>query len=171
MNTERPDNRDTLTAAKNDPWRLLHRYWLSKHVDRRPPTRDELDPITEIPRLVANLMIIDATDNGFIYGFVGTQVVSHTGQDMTGQHVGMSRKYAPIQKQWVAELEFVRRTGQPRLLTYRFDVEITPKQLVLLLPLSAASDGVAKILGGSFFDGYFPPGLHVEGMSVQEGWS
>ncbi len=91
---------DRSAAQSNEPWRLLHRYWLSKHVAGLPPTRDDIDPITEIPRLVANIMIIDATEDGFVYRFAGTEVVAHTGQDMTGQHVGLSRKYAGTQAQW-----------------------------------------------------------------------
>ncbi len=51
---------------------------------------------------------------------------------------------------------------------YHFDVAVEAKHLVLLLPLRAVPDGLDKILGGSFFDGYFPPGLHAEGVTVQE---
>jgi hypothetical protein len=159
---------DRSAAQSNEPWRLLHHYWLSKHVDGQLPTHDDIDPITEVPRLVANMMIIDATEEGFVYRFVGTEVVAHTDQDLTGQHVGLSRKYAGIQTQWVQALNSVWRTQHPRLLLYHFDMQVEAKHLVLLLPLRAAPGGVDKILGGSFFDGYFPPGLHADGVTVQE---
>ena len=59
-----------------EPWRQLYRYWQSKHVEGRPPSRADIDPITEIPRLVANLMLIDSVGDDFIYRFVGTEVVT-----------------------------------------------------------------------------------------------
>ena len=162
------DLHDRSDPVEEEPWRLLHRYWLSKHVDGHPPAREDIDPITEIPRLVANLMLIDATAEGFVYRFVGTEAVTQTGQDMTGQHAGLSRKYASVQSEFIAALDFVRVNGQPRLLMYRFDVELPAKQFVLLLPLHTVAGGVVKILGGAFFGGYFPPNSRAEDISVTE---
>ena len=152
-----------------DPWRQLYRYWRSKHVDGRPPARADIDPITEIPRLVANLMIIDWAGNDFIYRFVGTEVVAQTGEDMTGRSAGQSRKYASIRSTWMATLDAVRTSGQPRLIINRFGGQSAPaRQAVLLMPLHAEPGAVFKILGGAFQDGDFPPGLAVEGVTVQE---
>src|ERR1700761_6982616 len=106
-----------------EPWRQLHRYWLAKHADGRPPARADIDPITEIPRLVANLMIVDDAGDDFIYRFVGTEVVTQTGEDMTGRSAGLSRKYAPIRSIWVDALDAVKATRQPRLLIYRFGAQ------------------------------------------------
>ena len=152
----------------DEPWRLLHRYWLSKHIDGRPPARADIDPITEIPRLVANLMIVDAVEDDFIYRFVGTEVVAQTGEDMTGRPVGMSRKYGPIRSTWRGALDRAKEKQQPQLLIYRFGPQAGARQAVLLLPLHAAPGGVFKILGGAFSSGDFPPGLRVDGISVQE---
>src|SRR5271156_2056708 len=99
------DSSSTVGDRLSEPWRQLHRYWLSKHVDGRPPARADIDPITEIPRLVANLMIIDAVGADFVYRFVGTEVVTQTGEDMTGQRVGLSRKYGSIRSTWIGALE------------------------------------------------------------------
>jgi hypothetical protein len=152
-----------------EPWRQLYRYWQSKHVDGRPPARADIDPITEVPRLVANLMIIDSVADDFIYRFVGTEVVAQTGEDMTGRSAGLSRKYAPIRPTWMAALEAVRVDRQPRLIVYRFGGQSTSaRQAVLLLPLHAEPGAVFKILGGAFQDGDFPPGLTIEGVTVQE---
>jgi hypothetical protein len=151
-----------------EPWRQLYRYWQSKHVDGRPPSRADIDPITEIPRLVANLMIIDSAGDDFIYRFVGTEVVAQTGEDMTGRSAGVSRKYASIRPTWMAALETVRASRQPQLLVYRLGGQSTVRQAVLLLPLHAEPDAVFKILGGAFQDGDFPPGLTIEGATVQD---
>lgn len=166
MNADPPADPGMPADGHDERWRQLLHYWQSKHVDSRPPARGDIDPVTEIPRLVANLMLMDATDEGFVYRFVGTEVVEHTGQDMTGQIVGQSRKYAFVQPQWIEQLEFVKANRQPRLLTYRFPGQTSARQLVLLLPLHAVEGGVVKILGGSFFDGYYPPGLQADGISV-----
>src|SRR6185437_5380071 len=148
------------------PWRQLFDYWQSKHVDGRPPSRADIDPITEIPRLVANLMIIDAVGDDFVYRFVGTEVVSQTGEDMTGRAPGFSRKYASLRPTWMAALEAVAASRQPRLLVYRFGGRsASARQAVLLLPLHAEPGTVFKILGGAFQDGDFPPGLTIEGVT------
>ena len=153
----------------NEPWRQLHRYWLSKHVDGHPPARTDIDPIIEIPRLVANLMILDAVGDDFIYRFVGTEVVSQTGEDMTGHPAGLTRKYASMRPVWMAALEAIRTSRQPRLLVYRFaGMSTNARQVVLILPLHPGPDGVFKILGGAFQDRDFPPGLTIEGVTVQE---
>jgi hypothetical protein len=165
------DNHDGSGTAGNplsEPWRQLHLYWLSKHVDGRPPARADIDPVTEIPRLVANMMIIDAVDNDFVYRFVGTEVVEQAGEDMTGRSVGMSRKYAPTRSVWLTALEFVRRNRQPQLLIHRLGPQTNARQAVLLMPLYAAPGAVFKILGGSFPGGSFAPELEVDGLSVQE---
>jgi len=94
--------------------------------------------------------------------------VSQTGEDMTGRHVGLSRKYGPIRSTWIGALEFVRAKRQPQLLIYRFGPQAEARQAVLLLPLYAAPGSVFKILGGGFSGEYFPPGLQVDGVSVQE---
>jgi hypothetical protein len=87
---------------------------------------------------------------------------------MTGRSVGTSRKYTSIRSTWVAALDFVRLNQQPRLLIYRFGPQVSARQAVVLLPLHAAPGGQFKILGGAFSDGYFPPGMQVDGVSVQE---
>jgi hypothetical protein len=168
MVAESNEGSSALGVRSSEPWRQLHRYWLSKHVDGRPPARSDIDPITEIPRLVANLMIIDAVEDDFIYRFVGTEVVAQTGEDMTGRSVGMSRKYGPIRSTWTGALEFVKLKQQPQLLIYRFGPQVNARQAVLLMPLYAPPGSVFKILGGAFADGDFPPGLRVDGVSVQE---
>lgn len=155
-------------SAKNEPWRQLYRYWLSKHVDGRPPSREDIDPITEIPRLVANLMLIDATADGFIYRFIGSEIVARTGQDMTGVRAGFSRQFVASQSDWVAALNAVRTTQQARLIVSRFDKQATARLAVLLLPLHTKPGTVTKILGGTFYGGYFPPDIKVEGISEME---
>ena len=152
-----------------EPWRQLYGYWLSKHVDGHPPARADIDPITEIPRLVAHLMIIDAVGDDFVYRFVGTEVVSQTGEDMTGRSAGLSRKYGAMQSTWIGALEAVRTLRKPRLLIYRLGgQQIAACQAVLLMPLHADPGGVFKILGGAFTDGDFPPGVQTDGLTVQE---
>src|SRR6201996_8152064 len=113
MVAESNDGSRAGAARLSEPWRQLQRYWLFKHVDGRPPARSDIDPITEIPRLVANLMIIDAVEDEFVYRFVGTEVVAQTGEDMTGRSAGLSRKYSSMRLTWMAAVEAVRDSGPP----------------------------------------------------------
>jgi len=44
---------------KDKTWHELHRYWLDKHVEGKPPARRDLDPLVEIPSLVAWIMLVE----------------------------------------------------------------------------------------------------------------
>jgi hypothetical protein len=43
---------------EEERWKELYRWWLSKRVDGRPPSRRDVDPLPDLPRLVANLMLL-----------------------------------------------------------------------------------------------------------------
>src|SRR5208283_4153984 len=65
-------------------WRDLYAYWRDHHVDGRPPTRAEIAPPLEIPRLLPNLMLIDIEDEGFRVRVAGSELTRRAGYDGTG---------------------------------------------------------------------------------------
>ena len=155
-------------AVSAEPWHELYRYWLSKHVDGRPPARGDLDPVIDVPRLVANLMILEVVSDGYEYRLVGSEVVLLTGADLTNKRAGSDVRFSAIQNEWMAALEFVKDRQTPRLLFSILGTEPAATNTVLLLPLSAAAGENMKILGALFRQGAFDPKLMADNLSVRE---
>jgi hypothetical protein len=155
-------------AASAEPWQELYRYWLSKHADGQPPARGDLDPVTEIPRMVANLMILEVMAEGYEYRLVGSEIVALAGVDLTNRHAGSDAKFSAIRSEWIAALDFVRDNGTPRLLFSSLGTQPAATNTVLLLPLRKTAGGNMKILGALFRQGAFDPNLKVDNLSVRE---
>jgi len=149
-----------------EPWRELYRYWRDKHVGGRPPTRDDLDPPLEIPRLAHNLMLVDVTPQGLEYRLVGTNFTKGAGIDMTGMMVGQSGLHAHVIAQWSRAMKEATQTGEARFVVGRFAPHVTAKVEMLMLPLSPSADGTPKILGGMFVEGTFPPNTEIEALEL-----
>ncbi len=151
-----------------EPWQELYRYWLSKHTAGQPPTRGDLDPVTEIPRMVANLMILEVVSGGYDYRLVGSEIVSLSGLDLTNGRAGSGAKFSSIKSEWLAALDFVRDHRMPRLLFSSLGTQPTATNTVLLLPLCAGTGENMKILGALFRQGAFDANLKVDNLSVRE---
>jgi hypothetical protein len=55
---------DSVGSPPVQPWETLYRYWCSKCVDGHPPAFKNVDPVIDIPRLAANLVLIDVRPDG-----------------------------------------------------------------------------------------------------------
>ena len=153
-----------MRMSKEEPWKALHRYWLTKHRDGQPPSRKDLDPLVEIPSLVANLVLLDPVDGSYRYRLVGTEVVRRTGTEMTGKMIGLTITLPEMRDQWRLALDTVSKTRTAQLFLSKMPEGVTARYVTLMLPLVSA--GVTEmILVGIFFDGYVPPGRLVPGLS------
>ena len=150
---------------KEEPWKALHRYWLLKHQKGRPPSRKDLDPLVEIPSLVANLVLLDPVDGSYRYRLVGTEVVKRSGMEMTGKMIGLTITLPEMRDQWRTALDGVAASQKAQLFLSRMPQGVTARYVTLMLPLVAASGETEMILVGIFFDGYMPPGKRVPGLS------
>jgi hypothetical protein len=148
-----------------EPWKELHRYWLLKHREGRPPSRKDLDPLIEIPSLVANVVLLTLEDGSYRYTLVGSEVVRRTGVDMTGRMIGLTITAPEMRNQWRAALDTVSREQKPQLFLSKMPEGVTARYVTIMLPLVAPSGATEKILAGLFFDGYVPPGKLVPGLS------
>jgi hypothetical protein len=148
-----------------EPWKTLHRYWLLKHRDGRPPSRKDLDPLIEIPALVANLVLLDVEGDSYRYRLVGTEVVKRAGTDMTGRMIGLSVTAPELRDQWHLALDSVAAEQKPQLFLSKMPEGVTARYVTIMLPLVASSGITEKILIGLFFDGYVPPGKRVPGIA------
>jgi hypothetical protein len=150
---------------KEEPWKALYRYWLLKHREGRPPSRNDLDPLIEIPSLVANLVLLDLVDGSFRYRLVGTEVVRRAGTDMTGKMIGLTITLPEMRDQWRTALDSVAHGQKPQLFLSKMPEGVTARYVTLMLPLVTPSGDTEMILAGIFFDGYVPPGRKVPGLS------
>jgi len=66
-------------------WRDLYFYWRDRHVDGRPPSRAEIDPPLDLPRLLPNLILYDRVDGDFRVRLAGSEIVRRGGRDATGR--------------------------------------------------------------------------------------
>jgi hypothetical protein len=155
-------------SAPEERWKALYRYWLSKHVNGQPPSRADLDPVIEVPRLIANLMILDVGPAGYKYRVVGSEVVSRIGMDVTGRSIGASFSNTTALDIWRDALDGAVADRKPRLIFSRIFDSPTAKNVVIVLPLVARAGTTEQILAGSFYNEYFMPGSRIEGMIVQE---
>jgi hypothetical protein len=150
--------------TKEEPWRTLHRYWLMKHRDGRPPARKDLDPLIEIPSLVANLVLLEPVGGSYRYRLVGIEVVKRTGMEMTGKMIGLTITLPEMREQWRLALDAVSQAQKPQLFLSKMPEGVTARYVTLMLPL--ISDNITEmVLVGMFFDGYVPPGRLVPGLS------
>lgn len=128
----------------------LFDYWEARRNGRPMPSRADIDP-AELGRLLANLMLIEASDGAsrrYRYRLVGTRVVQATGEDRTGRHfdeVDFFQRFPEILDQYCAVME----QGRPQLMPEPFcneahgtvyDVER------LMLPLGRGDGTVEMIL-------------------------
>ena len=148
-----------------EPWKTLHRYWLLKHRDGRPPSRRDLDPLIEIPALVSNLVLMDVEGDSYRYRLVGTEVVKRAGMDMTGRMIGLAITAPELRDQWRMALDAVAAEQKPQLFLSKMPEGVTARYVTIMLPLVASSGVTEMILIGLFFDGHVPPGKRVPGIA------
>jgi hypothetical protein len=147
-------------------WKELYRYWRGKHVGSRPPSRRDIDPLTEIPTLVSSLALIEAESDGFRYRLVGATIVDQANMEMTARRVGESSFKPHIAATWADALRGVVADRQPRLVTGEFAFPTEAFFKGLMLPLLEKSDDHTTILLGSFTQGFYEPGVQVDKLTV-----
>jgi len=153
----------------NDSWEDFHSYWRSKHVDGRPPAREDIDPPTEIPQLAANLVIIDIVPGGYQYRLVGSLLRERLGAELTGKPVGSSGQSETIRREWARLLDLVSGDRKPRMLVAPRPAGASPTNLMLVFPLVDHAGKVEQLLAGAFFsDQYFRPGAAFDEVTIME---
>jgi hypothetical protein len=132
-------------------WRVLLGYWRDHHRDERPPSRKDLDPPLEIPRLLPNLMLLEPTDAGYRLRLVGSELARRAGSDNTGRVLKpdvMPDRGLPT---FLGFLDTVMATSQPLLYGAYRDRQDWDA-IGLVLPLPGRNGEAGMILGGLFHD-------------------
>jgi hypothetical protein len=148
----------------DDSWKKLYRYWLAKHDDGRPASPHDIDPVREIPQLVANLTLVDIVADGYSYRLLGSTVVDRMGVEMTGWPFGTSG-HEPMA---IRELRITRDSVSAQLKPYQLDAQIdnqsTAQNNLLIVPLVSAGNQIEMILFSSFYNEYFRAGTRIAGF-------
>jgi hypothetical protein len=151
------------------PWRGLYQYWRDKHVDGRPPSRGDIDPPLEIPRLIKHLMIVDIRDGAFKFRLIGSELSPYVKTDDAGD-VTWAKVWdtQDVLRTWIALMNQVKETQRPQLVVSRFPTGVKAYSHSLVLPLVARSGQTELLLVGAFPGGYIDPNVQVEGLETQE---
>jgi len=151
--------------AEQEAWKQLYRYWLSKHVAGRPPTRREIDPPIDVPHLIANVMLIDAEGDIFRYRLVGSAFWHRYGFELTGTTIE-GRNTA--EAEWLYTLRAVRDEQVARLVTAPLEDHADRMHIGVALPLSDADGTTSQILAATFFAQEYGDNLRVGRLFVRE---
>jgi hypothetical protein len=155
-------------AVSPQPWETLHRYWVSKWVDGRPPGLRDIDPIIDIPRLVANLVLIDVRADGYWYRLIGSTNVERWGMDPTGKPVRDNGPLAKIKSIWSDVYDLVVCDQKPRMIVSRMSAGASAKHIILVMALTDESGKTNCLLIGVFYEGDFKRGTQIEDVVVHE---
>lgn len=154
-----------MSMAEQEAWKQLYHYWLSKHVDGRPPSRRDIDPPIEVPRLIANVMLIDIEGDRFRYRLVGTALWNRYGFDLTGTWI---ERRSPAEAKWLDTLRAVCDDRAARLITSPVIDHADRLHVAVALPLSGGNGSISQILAGTFFTQEYSGNLDVGPLSVRE---
>jgi hypothetical protein len=131
-----------------EPWKQLYRYWRSRLVAGRPPARADLDIPLEVPRLLANVMLIDLIDDRFRYRLVGSAVYERYRMELTGTWI---EERSQPETDWRATLVMVRDDQIPRLISTPVPGSAEAFHIAVALPLAGPDGPTHQILAGLFF--------------------
>jgi hypothetical protein len=151
--------------AVQEAWKQLYDYWLSKHVDGRPPGRHDLDPPVDVPRLIPNIMLIDVEGETLRYRLVGSAIWNRYGFDLTGTTID-SRN--PAEAEWRDTLKTVCNDKVARLITSPVQGSADRLHVAVALPLNASDGTACQILAGTFFAQEFGKNPRIGRITVRE---
>jgi hypothetical protein len=146
-----PDTLSIPALLSNEAARL-HAYWHAK-AHGAVPVRSALDPVIEIPQLVASTFLLDRIGTRWRYRLVGTKLVRQVGRDVTGQWFdALYGEPAQPVLEW-----FERIRNERRPMHFHGTAPSGPARRwssveLLYLPLSATPGGpVTQLFGGMWF--------------------
>ncbi len=133
-------------------WHDLWLYWRKKHVGGKPPARADLDPLTEIPKLVSKIFLFDVVGETFKARLVGSEITARGNRDITGALVDEVEFVEPLISQWTRILRGAVRECRPAAFLYVPGRFSALEAFGIALPLVDDEFHVEMLLGGLFFD-------------------
>jgi hypothetical protein len=148
-------------------WEKLYRYWVSKCSDGRPPSRPDIDPLVEIPELVANILLLDILPDGYRFRLVGSANTLRWGLEPTGRRVDEPFNVT-VRDYLVPMYDLVAKDLRPRIIVARMTEGSHAKYLLIMMPLIDAEGKAEYLFGGSFYEGDFKEGKEIAELTVHE---
>lgn len=133
-------------------WRVLYNYWRDKHRDGQPPSRADIDPPLQIPRLLPNLFLMDLIDGYFRVRVVGTEITRRAGRDSTGQILDPKHMPERAVPAFAILLQRAAETCAPIAYSAGRGTQTSFSAIGTLLPLVSRTGAVEMIMGGLFYD-------------------
>jgi hypothetical protein len=135
-----------------------YRYWLSKKGERPWPLRSSIEP-TEIPRLLANLFLVEVSQLGppmrYRLRLVGTAFRPFFGADITGREVH-EENVSPDRARFCSDWREILQRGAPRWARIRqrvgHDGIDAARFTGLVMPLSRDGTAADMLLGATVYD-------------------
>jgi hypothetical protein len=127
-------------------------YWAAKAGARAMPSRVDLDPVIDLPKLTLHMFLVDVERGAtrFRFRLVGTGVVDHVGRDMTGKYLDElfdhEKHYIEVKEDYLD----VVRLRAPRRALVRFFSDLrgmVANYERLLLPLSDDGERINLLFG------------------------
>ena len=145
---------DSVSAVRSPQILEMMVYWRSKMADGRLPQPADIDP-TEIPKLIASMVICDLEQNPFRIRFrlAGTRQVHVLGSELTGRYVDeMNWTEGPFVHRIFAQ---ARDTAAPVFGFYHWGFRENTRGASEfgLFPLSEDGRVVSRVIG---IDEFFP---------------
>jgi hypothetical protein len=133
-------------------WRDLYIYWLSRHIDGRAPSRADIDPPLDLPRLLPNLLLLDWIDGAFRVRVIGSEITRRGGRDDTGQIVDLKLLSEHGIPSFAGLLRRVIETNGPVIYSIGRTDAAAFGAIGILLPLLYPTGAVQMVLGGIFYE-------------------
>jgi hypothetical protein len=148
-----------------EPWKQIYSYWRSRQVDGRAPKRSELDIPLEIPKLLANIMLIDCIAGRLRYRLAGSAIWERYQAELTGTWI---EERNAAEAEWRGTIALVRDDGVPRLVSSPVAGQVGKSHIAVAMPLLDAQGRVFQILAGTFYAQEYGENLRVGRLMVQE---
>jgi hypothetical protein len=147
--------------APPEDLRRLYEYWrgLSARNFAQP-----YDPVTDLPDLSPDMMIVDLVAGRFEYRHFGAGIGRWLSTDLTGKPVGGSTLMEEVKLAWKRMLETVVSSRQPSLILIEGDHQTS--NFILSLPMNNFDKPTISILTCLFFDPQAGPRIVIRGWKV-----
>ncbi|MDB5367504.1 MAG: hypothetical protein JWM77_3431 [Rhodospirillales bacterium] len=145
-----------LRAQPTESMCALLRYWLQLRGDDDVPSRAKLDPVMQVPRLVANLALLRVAPPSPEFRVIGSHIVHWARRDLTGRRID-EETFPGDATRMCHQLSSIAQGRRP----LAFSIGYGPLRLVarctIGLPFAEPDRSVRDVLVGVFFDGLDRP--------------